>query len=366
MVPLNSMFTPDQIARARRYHRPAYFALGADLLLGTAVLAALAAFARWRIGPWWLGCAIVATLTLAISTGVRLPLAFWRGYVYERRWGFSTQSPGAWAADRLKGFLIAAVLTSLALVALAGTVRAFPSWWPAVAAPGAALLVLLLGFVAPVLLEPVFNRFRPMEDAVLAADLRALAVHAGVPVRDVLVADASRRTRKVNAYVSGIGATRRVVVFDTLLERSQPRELRVVVAHELGHRRARHVALGTALGMIGAAAGVVLVWALVSDPGDPASVPAIMLVGVVAQLVALPLETALSRRWERSADRFSLELTRDPEAFEAAHRELALANLSDLDPPRWLYRLLFTHPTAPERIEAARSTPGRPSLSSGP
>jgi STE24 endopeptidase len=356
IVPPDSIFTPEQIARARRYHRPAYLALGADLALGTSALVVLAVFARWRIGPWWLGCAVLATAVIAISTAVRLPLDFWRGYLHERRWGLSTQSRGGWAVDRLKGFLIGVVLTVLPLEALVALARAFPSWWPALAAPGAALLVLLLGFVAPVLLEPVFNRFRPLADAALASELRELAVRAGVPVRDVLVADASRRTRKVNAYVSGIGSTRRVVLFDTLLERSQPGELKVVVAHELGHRRARHVAWGTTLGMAGAALGVLVVWAAVRRPGDPANVPLIMLVGALLQLAGLPFETAVSRRWERSADRFSLELTRDVESFERTHRELALANLSDLDPPRWLYRILFTHPTAPERIAAARST----------
>jgi STE24 endopeptidase len=291
-----------------------------------------------------------------LSALARLPLSFWRGWIWERRWGFSTQSLRGFFADRAKALAIGVALTALAMVGLVGIARAFPSWWPTVAALVAALLVLLLGFVAPVLLEPVFNRFRPLADGALAGELRELAVRAGVPVRDVLVADASRRTRKVNAYVSGIGSTRRVVVFDTLLERSRPRELKVVVAHELGHRRARHVALGTALGMAGAAVFVLLVWAVVRNPGDPASVPLVLLVAALLELAVLPLGAAFSRRWERSADRFSLELTRDAEAFETAHRELALANLSDLDPPRWLYRLLFTHPTPPERIAAARST----------
>jgi STE24 endopeptidase len=354
-VPPGSIFTPEQIAAARRYHRPAYLALGADLLLGLAALAALVALAPWRIGPWWLDCALLALLTVAFPAVLRLPLGFWRGYVHERRFGFSTQSPRGWAADRLRGFLIASALAVVALEALVGLARAFPSAWPVVAAPGAALLVLVLGFAAPVLLEPVFNRFQPLADPRLAGELRELATRAGVPVRDVLVADASRRTRKVNAYVSGIGATRRVVVFDTLLGRAPERELKVVVAHELGHRRKRHVAVGTAFGMAGAALSVLVLWLVVPDPGDPANVPLIVLVVAVLQLAGLPFETAVSRRFERSADRFSLELTRDRDAFEAAHRELALANLSDLDPPRWLYRLLFTHPTAPERIAAARS-----------
>jgi STE24 endopeptidase len=211
----------------------------------------------------------------------------------------------------------------------------------------------------------VFNRFEPLADEELARELRELAEEAGVPVRDVLVADASRRTKKLNAYVSGFGGTRRVVLYDTLLEQSDPREIRLVVAHELGHRRFRHIAQGTALGMAGAGLTVVVLWALLRSqavlaaigaggPGDPRVIPFLLLVATGLELIGLPFGTALSRRWERQADRFSLELTRDPDAFEKAHRDLAEANLSDVDPPRALYLVLFTHPTPPERIEEAR------------
>ena len=157
-------------------------------------------------------------------------------------------------------------MAAIAVIALVGLARAFPSWWPAVAAPLAALAVLGIGFVAPVVLEPLFNRFEPLADEALARDLRGLGERAGVPVREVLVADASRRTTKVNAYVSGLGSTRRVVLYDTLLARSTPAELRLVVAHELGHRRYRHPAKATALGMVGAAVAVVVLWAALPDP----------------------------------------------------------------------------------------------------
>jgi STE24 endopeptidase len=245
------------------------------------------------------------------------------------------------------------VLAALAVLGIVALAHAFPSWWPTIAAPAAALLVLLVGFVAPVVLEPLFNRFRPLADEELADELRALADRAGVPVRDVLVADASRRTTKVNAYVSGLGSTRRVVLFDTLVSRAEPRELKLVLAHELGHRRAGHVAKATLLGMVGAAFATLAIWALVQDPQDPTVAPLVLLIASMLELAALPLQTAISRRWEREADRFSLALTSDREAFVSVHRDLATANLSDLDPPRWLYRLLFTHPTAPERIAAA-------------
>src|SRR5919204_222642 len=225
--------------------------------------------------------------------------------------------------------------------------------------PGAAFPALVVGFTAPIVLEPLFNRFAPLRDEELADRLRALARRAGVPVRDVLVADASRRTRKVNAYVSGLGATRRVVLFDTLLPETEPRQVELVVAHELGHRRARHVVKGTVVGMLGAVVVVVVLWALVADLGDLRNAPLVLLVASALELVGLPAAAAVSRRWEREADRFSLDVTRDPEAFETAHRELATANLSDLHPPRPVYALLFTHPTPPERIAAGRAWAAR-------
>jgi STE24 endopeptidase len=353
-------FSDAEVERARRYHRPLYAALVVDAGLGFAVLAALA-YSRagdWLYEPlepwpWPLRTVAYAALVVAVPGLLRLPLAFWRGYVYERRWGFSTQTLRAWIADRAKGLALAVVLTALPVLALVAVARALPRAWPLVAAPGAALFVLVLGLLAPLVLEPVFNRFAPLDDEELATELRALAARAGVPIRDVLVADASRRTRKANAYVSGLGRTRRVVLYDTLLAQTDRGQVRLVVAHELGHRRARHVAKSTVLAMAGAVAAVLVYWAVADEPGDPRSTPFLLLVASVLELVAMPFLSAISRRWEREADRFSLELTGDRAAFERAHRVLATANLSDLDPPRALYLLLFSHPTPPERLAGA-------------
>ena len=367
------MFTAEELERARRYHRPLYFVLLVDATLG---LVALSLLAFTRVGswlyavvdeiPWWGRALLFPILVLGVLTVLRLPLSFWRGHVRERGWGFSTQTAGGWLLDRAKGFVVTAVLSALAVLAFVALARAVPGAWPAAAAPGAALLVLALGFAGPIVLEPLFNRFRPLGDAALAGEMRALAERAGVPVRDVLVADASRRTRRENAYVSGLGRTRRIVLFDNLLEASEPRQIKLVVAHELGHRRARHVERGTLLAMAGAAAVVLVLWGLLSwpalleaigasGPGDPRVAPFLFLVVGVFELIGLPLGAALSRRWEREADRSSLELTRDPQAFESAHRRLARANLADLEPPRAFYALLFSHPTPPERIAAARA-----------
>src|SRR5215208_3209742 len=316
-------------------------------------------------GPWWARTLELTALVLGLGALVRLPLSAWRGWAYERRWGFSTQSLRGWLGDLVKGLVLGAALTGVGLVAFVGAARAWPGWWPLVAAPGAALLTLALSLFAPLLFERLFNRFWPLPDEELARDLRGLSERAGVPVRTMLVSDASRRTRKHNAYVSGLGPTRRLVLYDTLLEDAPTGELRGVVAHELGHRRFRHVAAGTVLGMAGSAAAVLILWGLLSwswllsaagasGPGDPRVVPLVLLVLWLLEIAALPFETWLSRRWERTADRFALELTGDGEALEQMHRRLALANLSDLDPPPLLYALLFTHPTPPQRIAAAR------------
>lgn len=349
-------FSAAEVERASRYHRPLYLLLPVETVvtLGCWVAAwriPIHPFAGWA---WPAAAVLYSGVLVAAVDALLLPLSFWRGFLRERRWGFSTQSFRGWVADRTKALAVGIVLGAGASLGLVGAATAWPRWWPLPAALAAAALVLFLSFLAPLVLEPLFNRFVPLEDGELARDLRALAARAGVPVREVLVADASRRTRKTNAYVSGLGRTRRVVLFDTLLDGSGPAETRLVVAHELGHRRARHVVKGTALAMAGAVAAVAVIWAAVDTPADPRNLPLVFLLVTALQLAGLPVGAAVSRRWERAADRFSLELTRDVAAFERAHAALARANLSDLDPPRALYALLFSHPTAPERIALAR------------
>ncbi|HEY2310166.1 MAG TPA: M48 family metalloprotease [Gaiellaceae bacterium] len=356
-------FSPDERARARAYHRPHYFALLADLALGAGLLAALAwtSLGRWLFSPLEslspvAAAAAYAALVTILSSVVRTPLAFWRGWRRERQWGFSTQGATGWFADRAKGLAVAVVLAAAAWAAAVALARGLPGWWALPAGVALPLAVLVLSFVAPVVLEPIFNSFRPLEDEALAARLRGLSERAGVPVQNVLVADASRRTTKVNAYVSGIGGTRRVVLFDTLLQAADTGAVELVVAHELGHRRDGHVAKLTLLAMCGAAVAVLILWALLGTRiADPRTLPEALLVLLALELAALAPGAALSRRFERAADRCSLDLTEDAAAFARAHVELARRNLSDLDPPRLAYVLLFSHPTPPERLALGRA-----------
>jgi len=367
-----SLFSAGEIERAHAYHRPLYLAWTARVAIDVALLAALAfsglgdaLFDPFAGLPWWARALVFSAVTIGLATLVPLPLSLWAGHLRERAWGFSTQSTGGWAADRAKGLCVGLLLGGASLLGLVALARWLPRWWPLAASVAAAMLIVLLGFVGPVILEPIFNRFVPLQDEELAGSLRLLARDAGVPIEHVLVADASRRTTKQNAYVSGLGRTRRLVLYDTLLKDGEPRELRLVLAHELGHRRAGHLVKGTVLAVAGAAVFVLLLWALlqwpalldalgVSGPGDPRIVPFVLLLGAALEIVGAPFGAAVSRRWERQADRISLELTADPEAFEQMMRKLAHANLADLYPPRVTYLALFSHPTPPERIAAAR------------
>ena len=343
------------------------FALNVALL----ALVVFSSLGGWLFEPfegwaWWGQVVGFTALIALLTTALSLPIAFWAGFLRERSWGFSTQELPGFAADRVKGFVLGLLLSSAALLGLVGSARVLPRVWPLVAISAGAAVVLALGVLAPLVIEPIFNRFTPLEGGELATELRALADRAQLPIEEVLVADASRRTRKANAYVSGLGPTRRLVLYDTLLAQSAPAEIGLVLAHELGHRRAHHLIRGALLGVVGLAGFVLVLWTLlrwpdlrstIGAPGgasDPRVVPFVLLLAAAFEVLAAPLGAALSRRWEREADRFSLELTHDLAVFEATHRLLATANLSDLDPPRSIYLMVFSHPTPVERIRAAR------------
>lgn len=316
-------------------------------------------------GPWIARVLGGGLLVLLLSDVITLPFAAWRHTVLVR-YGLSTQGWGAWSVDLLKGYAVGAVLAAVALLGFFGLTRLFPQWWWALGAAGAALLVVLLSFIFPVLVEPVFNKFTPMPESALRTELMALAQRDGVPVRDVLIADASRRTTAVNAYVSGIGPTRRIVVFDTLLGKAPEAEVTGVVAHELGHAKDNDVVTGTLIGALGAAGlviGLYLIggwgWLLkragVESIAEPRAIGLLLAIAAVAGLFAAPAQAFVSRLIEARADQHALELTRDPETFEQMQARLSLNNLGDPDPPAWEQFLFGSHPTTVERIAHART-----------
>jgi STE24 endopeptidase len=363
-------FTPEQTARGRALRQALWpLALGSRLaslalLLGLGLTSAGAGLIG-AFGDAWALRVVGAALTLVVlPQTLGLPFGA-RGRTVRARFGLVTQRWGGWAVDQARGLLISLPLALGALsglYALAGATR----WWWLWAALGAAALTVVLSFVAPLVFEPLFNRFTPMEPGPLRDALLALAARDKVTVRDVLVADASRRTTALNAYVSGFGRTRRIVVHDTLLSGAEPHEIELVVAHELGHVVHRDVARGTALGALGSAVGVcalaaVLTWDPLLDLAgvprfaDPRSAWLLAAVAAAASTLTAPFGLALSRRVERRADLHALDLTAAPAAFIAMQRRLTLTNVADPAPPRLHHLLLSSHPTPAARIAAARA-----------
>ncbi len=364
-------FSSSELARERAFHaalRP--WAYG-SLLLGLLVVALLGLTrAGARLvgavpGHWTVKAVLGTALLLALTQLVTLPLDV-RSESVLRRYGLSNQSWSGWADDRLRGLAVQIVLTGIAVLVVLALVRRLPGSWWATGAVAAVLLTIGGSYVYPVVVEPVFNRFSSMEQGPLRTALLELAARDDVEVKDVLVADASRRTTALNAYVSGFGASRRIVVYDTLVREATPREVELVVAHELGHAKQQDVLVGTLVAALLAAAGVCGLFLLLSSerllakvgasgPGDPRVLPLVVFLATAVPLLLAPGTNVLSRHVEARADLHSLELTGDVRTFISTEQRLARTNLSDLDPHPLVYTWFFTHPSTPERIAMARA-----------
>jgi STE24 endopeptidase len=359
-IEARSYFTPEQIDRGARFARPQLALALARGAVDVAALAALAArppavLRRRSPNPVLAGAAAGAAISLALSL-TALPFRV----IVRRRAvavGLVTQSWRGWAVDLAKSAALETTVGAAGGGLGVAATRRYPRGWWAPAAAGSVLAGTGLAALAPVLLDPLFNKFTPLPEGPARADVVELAVAAGVRVREVYSVDASRRTTAANAYVTGLGPTKRVVLFDTLIDRYSRDELRLVVAHELAHVHYRDVPRGVLYAAISAPFGTLAVqqlsWALSPERGTPAALPALAL---AAALVAAPiglLGNRLSRAIERRADTFSLSLTGAPDAFVSFERRIAVQNVADIEPPRWVTALLATHPPTLERIGAA-------------
>jgi STE24 endopeptidase len=361
-VDVRTYFSAAEVARGRRFARP-QLALG---VAGEALeLGALAGLVLrpppWLGRPWERpvagGAAVAAGLGLALSAST-LPL---RAAARCRRIavGLDTQSWRGWGADLAKASLIQTGFAAAAGGGVVAGTRRYPRRWWLPAAAASVGLGGVLAALAPVVLDPIFNDFTRLPEGETRSDVLALAEGAGVSVGEVYSVDASRRTTAANAYVTGLGPTKRVVLFDTMLDRYSRDEVRLVVAHELGHVRhrdvPRNVAYAAVLAPVVVWAVQRLSWVLSAERGTPGALPALALAAAIVVAPLGPISSALSRAVERRADQFSLELAGSgaADAFISFERGIALQNVADLEPPRLLTRLMASHPPTLERIGAA-------------
>ncbi|MFC4119405.1 M48 family metallopeptidase [Nonomuraea zeae] len=360
-------FTAQQIARAQAFDAattlPGYLSLALTIIVaGVLVATPIGALILGRLrGPWWLRVLVGVVVITALTEVIRWPLGMWVETLL-RDYGLSLQDWASWTTDRLKNMAVEVFLLALMLLALVALARKVRRWWIP-AAIGAFALTVVASFVYPVVFEPLFNDFTSMQQGPLRTNLLAMAERDRVPVEDVLVADASRRTTALNAYVSGFGATRRIVVYDTLLKAPQP-EVELVVAHELGHAKYNDVLSGTLIGGLGSAVGAILLYLLIGPVGrragftsitDPRAVGAVLGLMTLGGLILGPLQNVVSRHIEARADVHALDLTKDPATFIAMQKRLAVTNISDLSADAVEYVLYASHPSSPQRIAMARA-----------
>ncbi|MEA2221064.1 MAG: endopeptidase [Solirubrobacteraceae bacterium] len=358
-VPAESYFSAQQIERAHDYNHPQLLLYGAVLAVQIGVLGLLVARPPRRLsGPFrrpLLAAAVTgAALSVTVSTAV-LPLKV-VGRQRARDYGLITQSWSGYARDVAVSWGIAGAITAAGAAAGLGLVRRFPrGWW----APGAVVVVafgVITIYAGPVVLDPLFNTFKPLPAGQARSDVLELARNAGVHVGEVYESDASRRTTAANAYVTGLGQTKRVVLYDTLVEHFSRDELRHVVAHELGHVHYDDIAKGLALLALVAPFGMLAVQGLTERlapdgaAGAPAMLPALALSVTLVSTALTTVSNQYSRAIEARADSFALRATGQPQQFISFERRITLRNLADPDPPGWVTFLLATHPPSIERI----------------
>jgi STE24 endopeptidase len=293
-----------------------------------------------------LGAALVA------STLFDLPAEYVEGPMIERRFGLSKQTPHAWALDHAKAFGVSFAIGLALLEALASTIERFPKTWPYLATAATFPLLVLANVIAPNLIMPLFNEFKPLAGP-LEQRLRALAARYGAGDATILRVDMSRQTEKANAYVTGLFGSKRIVVGDTLLEHFEKPEIEFVVAHELGHFVSRDVWRGVAIGT-GAAAVIFVGAKRIAEGGTSlASATGLGRVFFAASLLGLvigPPMAAFMRMREAAADRFALAATRDAQAGIDAFLRLRTRNLAEDEQPRWMELLFSSHPSLRSRI----------------
>ena len=334
------------------------------LVLFTGWSARIREFARGNGRGWVATLLIYVAVYSVVEFALGLPLAYVAGFVVEHHFGLSNQSHLKWATDTAIALVLGIAVSFVVVTAIYALLRASPRRWWLYAGLAAVPFIITVFLVSPIWIDPLFNRFGGMKDKALETKIVALAERAGIEGARVFEVEKSEDTKKLNAYVNGFGATKRIVLWDTIIKRLDERELLFVMGHEMGHYVLHHIwiVIGglSALIMLSLYAVHRLAHGLIrryrarfgfDRLEDIASYPLVTLVSGIVMAVALPLFFLLSRHDERAADRFGLEITRDNRACATAFVKLNADNLGIPRPNPILQALRGSHPTVAERVE---------------
>jgi len=358
-------FSAEQVERGRQYSR----AIRLVFILSTFAQVVFLvwfifsgraeALARWAVqtaGGFWIGLLLFFLVLWLLLELINLPFTLFSGYFWQHWWGFSTQTMGSWWIDYVKGSAISLFLSAAGVLILFRLMNRWPNAWWLAAAAFLSVWILIQTFLWPVVVSPLFNRFTPATDPAVTSMVRDLAEKAGLPVDEVLIMDASSRTTRTNAYYAGLGNTKRIVLYDTLLEAYPLDEVKAVVAHEMAHWQRGHIIQGLILGIL----GNFILWGLLflllrgTVPlltRNPVTWALILLFFLIASFSSSPLQNFISRRMETESDRTSVTLTEDIPAAVRLEVDLAVSNLSDVAPAPFVQWFSYSHPPAPVRIK---------------
>jgi STE24 endopeptidase len=320
-----------------------------------------------RIGRWWFFTIVIYFALYWLIDGLlRLPLSYYSGFVRQHAYGMSNQSFARWLRDWVLDWGVTLVFGSLVIWFPYWLMRRSPRWWWLYTGLAALPVMFFVMFVEPIWIAPLYNDFGPMHDKKLEAEILDLARQAGIEGGRVFEVDMSADTKAVNAYVTGFAGSKRIVLWDTLLNKLDAGQVRVVMAHEMGHYALNHVIQGLLAGFGGVLVALFLVhhiatallrrysgWFGFTQLSDIASLPLLALLLHLIALVMMPLGLAFSRHVEHEADRFALELTHDNHAAAMAFVRLQTENLSNPRPGPLYTLLRASHPSLGERIEFA-------------
>ncbi|NQV38609.1 MAG: M48 family metallopeptidase [Candidatus Marinimicrobia bacterium] len=302
---------------------------------------------------------------LFLSTLLGLPLGYYSGYIHEKKWEFSNHTPKTWFADEIKSFVIGLFLFPLLLGLLLWIMAFSPDYWWLIAGSTMALIGIIFATLFPVLILPLFNKYYPIDNEELTSRLEIILNKVGLKPSGFFVEDMSKQTKKENAFLAGLGSTRRVVLGDNLLAQMTVPEIESVIAHEVGHYKYKHIWKNIGIGAIQQIVMfyilhqimiVVFPHFLESTRWNLALFPIFSLIfSVLSGIAFSPLNMALSRYFERQADRTSLELTNNKIDFQKAMAGLANRNLSNAYPSKWIKMFFYSHPPIGERLKFAET-----------
>jgi len=359
---------------ARRYNRIRRWLEISDFALGFVFLAALL-FAGWtgvlRDWAYWASfqnyqLSVFVYVFLLMLAGKLLGFGLdYYGLRLERRYNLSNQKIRAWFWDEIKGFLVALVFGGIIAELLYFTIRQSPEHWWIIAWAMFLVLFVVIAQLAPLILFPIFYKFEPLENEDLKRRLVRLSETAGTRVRGIYKWNLSEKSKKANAALTGLGATRRIILADTLLDNYSPEEIEAVLAHELGHHVHKHILksifVQAAITLFGFwAANFVLhmaieQWHMFDTLSDYANLPLLVLVSTVLSFVLMPAMNAYSRFNERQADRYAFKSIKSVQPFISSMNKLASQNLAERTPSKWVEWFFHSHPAISRRVAAAEA-----------